>query len=138
MDTGLQLSVMSLQQAKAYCQRVCTPLKRTPSLSRFRFGAGRSKSLGKIPVVIPTPQKLQQLWIDVVLQDIILLIRIDILDKKYLQILSVFFFCFFLSVFNGLECVRENWRIPITVPTLLGMGPLHTHVLFPIPTRTHP
>jgi len=104
VDTGAQRSVVGRQQALAYCNEVGVPFKPSPSRTRFRFGAGRSQSLGKIPFAIPTPQSILTLWVDVVPQDIPLLIGLDVLDKYSLQV---------LSVYNELECVREKWRVPV-------------------------
>ena len=104
VDTGAQKAVIGLAQAKAYCREIGIEFKPVRSVTRFRFGVGRSRSLGKIPIVIPTPQTFLTVWVDVIPEDIPFLIGLDILDKYSLQV---------LSVHNELECVREGWRTPV-------------------------
>lgn len=137
-DTGAQLSVIGLRQARAYCAEVGVPFKPLPSSSRFSFGAGKSKYLSKIPLVVSTPQTLTSLHVDFVPQDIPFLIGLDIMDKYSLQV---------LSVSNELECIREGWRVPLTrkngliywewftcMPTFFTRSQLerlHRHLLHP-------
>ena len=104
LDTGAQRSVAGMKQATAYCDEVGIDFNPVPSRTIFRFGKGRSTSLGRIPFIISTPQNMLTIWVDVVQQDIPLLIGLDVLDKYSLQV---------LSVLNELECVRENWRLPV-------------------------
>ena len=60
--------------------------------------------MGKIPIVISTPQNALTLWVDVITDNIPFLIGLDTLDKYSLQV---------LSVHNQLECVREGWKVPL-------------------------
>ena len=105
VDTGAQKAVIGLSQAKAYCSEIRINFQPIRSETRFRFGVGRSKSIGKIPIIVPTPETFFTVWVDVIPEDIPFLIGLDILDKYSLQL---------LSVHNELECVREGWRTPVT------------------------
>ena len=104
LDTGAQRSVIGLNQAKAYCAGVGIAFQPVYASTRFRFGAGRSQAIGKIPIVIPTPQTFFTIWVDVIPEDIPFLIGLNTLDRYSLQV---------LSVTNELECVKDNWKIPI-------------------------
>lgn len=104
LDTGAQRSVVGMKQAKAYCDQVGIDFNPVRSQTLFRFGKGRSRSLGKIPFVISTPQNILTIWVDVVPQNIPMLIGLAVLDRYSFQI---------LSVYNELECVREKWRVSV-------------------------
>ena len=101
MDTGAQRSVVGMKQAISYCSEIGIDFDPVPSRTRFRFGKGRSTSLGRIPFIISTPQSMLTIWVDVVRQDIPMLIGLDVLEKYSLQV---------LSVLNELDCFQENWR----------------------------
>lgn len=122
---------MRLEQARAYCAIVGVPFKLSSSNSRFRFGAGRSRSLSKIPIIITTSRRIFLPWIDVFFQYIPLLIDLDVLDKHYLQILSAF----------------ENWSVSASngwyrsgesKGYFIGSGTWNAHFLQPTPARTSP
>ena len=104
LDIGAQRSVIGLPQAQAYCRKIGISFDMVPSNNSFRFGVGTAKSMGKIPIVISTPQNALTLWVDVITDNIPFLIGLDTLDKYSLQV---------LSVHNQLECVREGWKVPL-------------------------
>lgn len=83
MDIGTQRSVMGIQQAKAYCQAAGFSFNRSPSNQIFRFGAGQARSIGRIPLLIPTPTGNNiSLWIDVVKLNTPLLLGLDVMDRQ--------------------------------------------------------
>ena len=91
-----------------------------PSNSAFRFGDGTHKSLGTIPVRIPTPNSgYLHVDVDVVRPDVPLLIGLDILDQE--QLIPN-------NVENQLESRLYGWSIPIT----RKLGPVsYTHLTLP-------
>ena len=76
-----------------------------PSNAAFRFGDGTHKSLGIIPVRIPTPiSGYLHIDVDVVRPDVPLLIGLDVLDQE--QLIPN-------NVENQLESRLYGWSIPI-------------------------
>jgi hypothetical protein len=85
IDTGAQRSVVGIDQAKAYCELCDIRFRTKPSLTAFRFGDGVFKSLGCIPVRIPTPDGNQiKMDMDVVQANVPMLIGLEVLDRECL------------------------------------------------------
>jgi hypothetical protein len=104
LDTGAQMTVIGMEQAKGYCKESGKMFSLLPSRSRFKFGASSERSLGKISIEIPTPGSPIHINCDVVKSDVPLLIGLDILDKYGLNVLSV----------EGLlQSTTEHWTIPM-------------------------
>ena len=97
VDTGAQKAFIGLSQAQAYCTEIGINFQPIRAEARFRFGVGRSKSIGKIPIIVPTPETFFTVWVDAIPEDIPFLVGLYILDKYSLQV---------LSVHNELECAR--------------------------------
>ena len=102
MDIGAQSSCIGIAQAKEYCQAAGIDFKLTPSLQRFCSGEGMARSIGRLPIAVPTPTDIITIWVDVVHSNIPLLIGLDSLDKYGLQV---------VSVTNEVESVHQQWRI---------------------------
>jgi hypothetical protein len=65
-DTGLERTVIGLQQAKAYCRTFKRSLRPKPNSNVYLFGKDRRKSLVAIPIRIPTylvVMHLSKLWL---------------------------------------------------------------------------
>jgi hypothetical protein len=106
IDTGAQRSVVGLKQAKAYCDLSGISFRTEPSMTAFRFGDGTFKSLGLIPVRIPTPDgKFINIEMDVVKADVPMLIGLEVLDRESLIP---------DNVENKLRSKENGWNLPIT------------------------
>jgi hypothetical protein len=104
LETGPQMTVIRMEQAKGYCKESGNMFSLLPSRSRFKFGASAERSLGNISIEIPTPGSPIHINCDVLKSDLPLLIGLDILDKYGLNVLSV----------EGLlQSTTEHWTIPI-------------------------
>ena len=105
IDTGAQQCVVGLKQAKSYCKKIGCKLKLWPSRTEFRFGDGSFKSLGALPIRIPTPEcSFIEQKIDVVKADIPLLLGLDFLDSSGLIV---------DNVNNQLENKIFGYKMPI-------------------------
>ena len=105
IDTGAQRSVIGEAQALAYCNEHGIPYQPSKSYNKFRFASLLKTSLGKIPILITTPNGLLRMNVDIVREDIPLLMGINFMDENGLQ---------FLSVRNELQCVHDDWTMPVT------------------------
>jgi hypothetical protein len=104
LDAGAQRSCIGLAQARAYCTRHVLRLTLRSSSRTFIFGARIYKSLGALTILAPTPSGILRLQLDVVPPDVPALLGLDVMDSHNLQ---------FLSVSNELECVTEDWKMPV-------------------------
>ena len=113
IDTGAQQCVVGLKQAKAYCKERRCKFKLLPSRIEFRFGDGSFRSLGAIPIRIPTPNgSFIEHRFDVVDADIPLLFGLDLLDSAG------------LIVDNVNNCL-ENKILGYTMPIVRKFGHLY-------------
>jgi hypothetical protein len=106
IDTGAQRSVVGIDQAKAYCELCDIRFRTKPSLTAFRFGDGVFKSLGCIPVRIPTPDGNHiKMDMDVVQANVPMLIGLEVLDRECLVA---------DNVENKLRSTKHGWSLSIT------------------------
>lgn len=90
IDTGAQQCVVGKKQARAYCRARNLRFKLLPSRIEFRFGDGSFKSLGPLPIRIPTPnESFIEHRFDVVNADIPMLFGLDLLDSSSLYVDNV-------------------------------------------------
>lgn len=83
IDSGASKCVVGRHQAQLYCAAARIPFKLSPSNTIFRFGNGKQRSLGKIPVRIPTPIGTTLFRnVDVVAADVPLLLGFDFMDEQ--------------------------------------------------------
>lgn len=106
LDTGASKCVIGRNQARLYCQASRVPYKPSPSSTRFRFGNGVQKSLGTIPVRVPTPiGSVLFRNIDVVAADVPLLLGLDFLDEAGLYV---------DDTIDKIVCKRDDWSDKLT------------------------
>jgi hypothetical protein len=104
VDTGPQKTVIGLPQAKEYCRFIGTKFKLKENMNVYRFGVGKQESLGSLKVILPTPEPLINLEIDVVQADVPLLIGLDVLDENGMTA---------DTMNNVLKCPGRGWKIPL-------------------------
>lgn len=105
LDIGSQQSCIGKYQAKAYCRQQNLKFKLTPSNIIFRFGNTYFKSMGTLPIRIPTPDySFIHLEVDVINADIPFLLGIDVLDNQQM---------YADNTENKLVSKRYGWTLPI-------------------------
>jgi len=105
VDTGAELSVIGMAQAKAYCQYHGIRFNLKPSSVKFKFGDGGFPSEGTLLVRIPTPDgSFIALRIDVVQADIPMLLGLDVMDREKLVA---------NNVLNELQSYNNGWKMPL-------------------------
>lgn len=105
LDTGAQRTVIDENQARQYCSSNHIPFELLHSHSKFKFASLVRRALVRMKILIPTPGGTIRLCVYVVTEDVTLLVGLEVMERHHLQ---------FLSVSNQLECVTENWRMPVT------------------------
>jgi hypothetical protein len=104
VDTGAQKTVIGLPQAKAYCRFIGTKFKLKENRNVYQFGVIKQESLGSLKVILPTPEPLINLEIDVVQADVPLLIGLDVLYENGMTA---------DTLNNFLKCPGRGWKIPL-------------------------
>lgn len=103
---GASKCVIGCRQGRFYCQGAHVPYKLSPSQTRFRFGNGLQRSLGTIPVRIPTRVgSILFRDVDAVAADVPLLLGLDFMDYEG------------LCVDNNIDeviCKRDGWSDKLT------------------------
>ena len=118
IDTGAQQCVVGLKQAKAYCKERDIKLKLLPSRTEFRFGDRSFRSLGAIPIRIPTPNgSFIEHRFDVVKADVPLLLGLDLLDSSGL-------------IVNNVNNCLENKILGYSMPIVRKFG--HLYLEWPV------
>jgi hypothetical protein len=85
IDTGTQKTVIGIHQAIAYCHMIGIPFNPRRSPLSFRFGSDFQRSLGTIPIRIPTANgAFLSVQVDVVNIDIPFLLGLEFLKKESL------------------------------------------------------
>ena len=108
IDTGAQLSVVGLSQAKAYFNYVSNrfEMKKPQFKKSFTFGDHKERSIGRIDVLIPISSgDYLAFEADVVNLNIPLLMGLEILDRCKL-VIDV--------CKNELLCPERGWSLPLT------------------------
>lgn len=103
IDFGSSRSLIGLYQAINYCRAMRIKLSLPASQNCFRFGAFLTSSLGKIAILLFTPEGTIPLKVDVVFENIQMRIGLDALLQHYLEpsLLK-----------RSLNCTKQNWSIP--------------------------
>lgn len=75
--------MVGLKQTRAYCRNLRISFQLDPSLTKFKFGGGAFRSIGRLPIRIPIPDgSFIVLDIEVVKEDTPMLIGIGLRDRE--------------------------------------------------------
>lgn len=106
VDSGAQLIIVAVKQAKAYCREYGGQIASEISSHRFRFGNKKHVGLGEMKIRIPFSQNyVIDVLADVVDVDVSFLLGLDVITK--LRAL--------LDIENDtIQSPLIDWRIPLT------------------------
>jgi hypothetical protein len=105
IDTGAQKTVIGIHQAIAYCHMISIPFYPRRSPHSFRFGSDVQRSLGSIPIRIPTANgAFLSVQVAVVDIDIPFLLGLEFLTKEFL---------YADTVDDILVCKSGKWQVPL-------------------------